>query len=86
MILIYNYPSDIPLIFTMLLCRQVLLIKHHYQTRREETDKLEQHANNNPGDAHAQHVFLQSIMVQDPAFVIRRIESGKFAINKEVII
>jgi len=65
--------------------QSVLLIKHHYQTRREETDKLEQQANNNPGDAHAQHVFLQSIMVQDPAFVIRRIESGKFALDKESI-
>ena len=62
---------------------QTLIFKHHYQTRRD-LDKLEERANNSPGDARVQHIFLQSVVGVDPGFVIRRVESGKFALNKEV--
>ncbi|KAL5247475.1 hypothetical protein ACHWQZ_G019377 [Mnemiopsis leidyi] len=65
--------------------QHTLIFKHHYQTRREDLDKLEERANNNPGDARVQHIFLQSVVGVDPGFVIRRVESGKFALNKEVI-
>ena len=47
-------------------------------------DDLEMHANVAPLDATAQARFLNAVVLQDPHFVIRRIECGKFALSKDV--
>lgn len=61
------------------------LVARRYGTLNGDVSELEARANAHPEDPNLQYIFLQSIISQDPRFVIRRVESGKFAISKEVI-
>ena len=64
----------------------MLHLKTTYSNASRAHDDLEALANVASTDAAAQARFLNGVVLQDPKFVIRRVEGGKFAFNKDVSI